>query len=147
MRVLPFDLKIMQSNFKEELEESTDLQLQFDKRKGLLPVVVQEYSSGQILMLGYANQEAFENTVNTNKATFWSTSRKKLWIKGEQSGNALIIKKILVDCDQDAIIYQVELMKDGVCHTFDQLGKHRKACFYRSYDSEENNLQFLKGMK
>lgn len=137
----------MEYNLKNELEESTDLQLQFDKREGLLPVIVQEYDSGQILMLGYANQEAFENTIKTNKATFWSTSRKELWVKGEQSGNSLIITQILVDCDQDAIVYQVELMGNGVCHTFDQLGKHRKACFYRAYDSEKNNLQFLKGMK
>lgn len=137
----------MQSNFTEELEESIDLQLQFDKRGGLLPVIVQEYDSGQILMLGYANDQAFENTIQTGKATFWSTSRKKLWIKGEQSGNTLVLKNILVDCDQDAIIYQVELMGDGVCHTTDQHGKHRKACFYRSYDSTQNKLQFLKGMK
>lgn len=137
----------MQNNFKEELEESIHVQLQFDKRGGLLPVIVQEYDSGQILMLGYANRQAFENTIETGKATFWSTSRNKLWIKGEQSGNALLLKKILVDCDQDAIIYQIELIGDGVCHTIDENGKHRKACFYRSYDSKQNKLQFLKGMK
>ncbi len=137
----------MQGNFKQELEENTNLQLQFDKRGGLLPVVVQEYSSGQILMLGSINEEAFNNTLKTGKASFWSTSRNKLWVKGEQSGNILVIKNILVDCDQDAVIYQVELVGDGVCHTFGQNGKHRKACFYRSYDSKQNKLQFLKGME
>lgn len=111
-----------------------------------MPVVVQEYASGQILMLGYANQQAFERTVHTSKATFWSTSRDELWTKGEQSGNVLIVKKILVDCDQDAIVYQVELMGDGVCHTINEEGKHRKACFYRSYEPELAKLEFLEGM-
>jgi len=127
----------MENSFKERLEEGKDLQLQFEKRGGLLPVAVQEYSTGQILMLGYANKEAFDKTIHSGKATFWSTSRTTLWTKGETSGNFLIMKNILIDCDQDAIIYQVELNGDGVCHTSGQNGEHRKACFYRSHNSEE----------
>ena len=129
------------------LEEGLDLTLQFEKRNGLLPVIVQEFNSGQILMLGYANQEAFDKTIATKKATFWSTSRKSLWTKGETSGNFLKIEKILVDCDQDAIVYQVKLVGGGVCHTFNQKGENRKACFYRSYEPESKELRFLEEME
>ncbi|WP_281615741.1 phosphoribosyl-AMP cyclohydrolase [Flammeovirga sp. SubArs3] len=137
----------MQDSSKIALEEQLIPQLQFEKRGGLLPVIVQEYDSGQILMLGYANEEAFNYTLKSKKATFWSTSRNKLWTKGETSGNYLQMKNIMMDCDQDAIIYQVELMGSGVCHTFDQQGENRKACFYRSYDIEEKKLKFIEGME
>ena len=126
-----------------EIEEGSKLQLQFKKRGGLLPVVVQEHESMQILMLGYVNEEAFEYTLKSGKATFWSTSRNKIWTKGETSGNTLMMKNILVDCDQDAIIYQVNLVGEGVCHTVNQEGKHRKACFYRNFDVNSNTLRFL----
>ncbi|AZQ63301.1 phosphoribosyl-AMP cyclohydrolase [Flammeovirga pectinis] len=138
---------MIQGSSKNELEEVLIPQLQFSKRGGLLPVIVQEFDSGQVLMLGYANEEAFQKTLKVRKATFWSTSRKKLWTKGETSGNYLLIKNIMVDCDQDAIIYQVELMGDGVCHTFNQKGKNRKACFYRNYTIEKNELEFIEGME
>ena len=127
----------------EQLERGIELQLQFDKRGGLLPVVVQEFVSGQILMLGYTNQEAFNQTVSTRQATFWSTSRNKLWTKGETSGDYLKIMDILIDCDQDAIVYQVKLAGDGACHTIGKNGRHRKTCFYRAYDSNKNALQPL----
>jgi phosphoribosyl-AMP cyclohydrolase len=130
-----------------ELEEGTKLDLQFKKRGGLLPVAVQELSTGQILMLASINKEAFEKTLKTNKATFWSTSRQELWTKGETSGNYLDMKRILIDCDQDAVIYQVELMGDGVCHTFSESGENRKACFYRELSEEKTELTFIKGMK
>ncbi len=129
------------------LEEGTGLKLQFEKRNGLLPVAVQEQSTGQILMLASINEEAFKLTISSGKATFWSTSRNALWTKGESSGDYLAIKKILVDCDQDAVIYQVELLGNGVCHTYDKVGKHRKACFYRSYAMETGELEFENGME
>lgn len=134
-------------DFINELEEGNQLQLQFEKRGGLLPVVVQELSTGQILMMASINLEAFNKTISTKKATFWSTSRNELWTKGESSGDYLGIKKILVDCDQDAVIYQVELLGDGVCHTYGKNTKHRKACFYRSYEPETQQLQFVNGME
>ena len=130
-----------------EIEEGLALDLQFEKRGGLLPVAVQEQSSGQVLMLASINKEAFELTLKTGKATFWSTSRNALWTKGETSGDYLEIKKILVDCDQDAVVYQVELVGNGVCHTFGTDGKHRKACFYRSVEEGTEQLQFEKGME
>ncbi|WP_109617167.1 phosphoribosyl-AMP cyclohydrolase [Sediminitomix flava] len=130
-----------------ELEEGLNCDLQFEKRNGLLPVAVQEYSTGQILMLASVNQEAFDITVKTGKATFWSTSRNSLWTKGETSGDFLKMEKILVDCDQDALIFQVTLQGSGSCHTYDQEGKHRKTCFYRELDLEEKKLAFIKELK
>ncbi|MFA9187435.1 phosphoribosyl-AMP cyclohydrolase [Flavobacterium magnesitis] len=125
------------------LEETEILNLQFDKRGGLLPVAVQETQTGQLLMLASVNQEAFEVTLKTKKATFWSTSKNEIWTKGLTSGNTLLIDEILVDCDQDAIVYKVTLEKGGVCHTYNTEGKNRKACFYRKLDLEKNQLYFL----
>lgn len=130
-----------------ELEEGLSLKPQFNKRNGLLPVAVQETASGQILMLGSVNEEALTKTLKTKLATFWSTSRNQLWTKGETSGDLLKIDKILIDCDQDALVYQVTLLGDGVCHTFDKKGNHRKACFYRELNIENKNLQFIDTMK
>ena len=130
-----------------ELEEGLELMPQFNKRDGLLPVAVQETATGQILMLASVNQEAFTKTLETKLATFWSTSRNELWTKGETSGDILRIDKILIDCDQDAIVYQVTLMGEGVCHTYDTNGIHRKACFYRELDIKRNKLTFIEGMK
>ena len=96
-----------------ELEEGSILSLQFDKRGGLLPVAVQETSTGQLLMLASVNKDALTKTLETKKATFWSTSRNKLWTKGETSGDFLRIDNILVDCDQDSLVYQVTLLGDG----------------------------------
>jgi len=129
----------------EELEESNQLHLQFAKRGGLLPVAVQETSTGQILMLASVNEAAFEHTLKSGRATFFSTSRQKLWTKGETSGDFLRIDEILVDCDQDAIVYRVTLEGQGVCHTFGPDGQHRKACFYRKVAGEQ--LAFLTGTK
>lgn len=137
----------MISELTIELEEGLKLNPQFEKRGGLLPVAVQETSTGQVLMLASVNKEALSKTLKTKMATFWSTSRNQLWTKGETSGDYLQIDKILIDCDQDALVYQVSLVGNGVCHTFDAEGKHRKACFYRELDLEENSLQFIKNMK
>lgn len=126
-----------------ELEETENLYLQFEKRGGLLPVAVQETQTGQLLMLASVNQQAFEITLKTKKATFWSTSKNKIWTKGLTSGNTLLIDEILVDCDQDALVYKVTLGKGGVCHTYNAQGKNRKACFYRKLDLENNQLFFL----
>lgn len=119
---------------KSELEESSELQLQFDKRGGLLPVVVQETKTGQILMIASVNREALNHSIKTREAAFWSTSRNELWIKGQTSGNCIKIDEILVDCDQDAIVYRVSLQAGGVCHTKENQNRYRKSCFYRKID-------------
>ena len=133
----------MKKRSNQNLEEGTELQLQFEKRGGLLPVVVQESSTGEILMIASVNGEALNYTIKNKKAAFWSTSRNKFWVKGETSGNSLLIDDILIDCDQDAIIYKVTLDGDGACHTTNKKGKHRKSCFYRKLDVNSLELEFL----
>jgi phosphoribosyl-AMP cyclohydrolase len=141
------DAEINKTRRKEmtalDLEESSQLNLQFEKRGGILPVVVQETSTGQILMVASVDAEAFEYSFQNKKAAFYSTSSKKLWVKGETSGNYLKIDDILIDCDQDAIVYKVALLKGGVCHTINQFGENRKACFYRSMNLESKKLEFI----
>lgn len=126
-----------------DIEEGKELRLQFEKRNGLLPVVVQESLSGDILMIASVNGEAINQTIKTGKATFWSTSRQKLWVKGETSGNTLLLDEILVDCDQDALIYKVTLDGDGACHTINKQGSPRKSCFYRKLNITSLELDFL----
>ena len=124
---------------KGEIEESFELNLQFDKN-GLLPAIVQEKKSGTILMMAYVNSEAIELSIKTGYATFWSRSRNSLWKKGETSGNMMNIIDILVDCDQDSIIYQVEKSSGGACHTHSKKGDYRESCFYRKINLPENSL-------
>lgn len=133
----------MDKELTQQIEEGNELRLQFEKRDGLLPVVVQESSSGDILMIASVNGEALNQTIKTGKATFWSTSRQKLWVKGETSGNALLLNEILVDCDQDALIYKVTLDGDGACHTKSEDGSPRKSCFYRKLNLNSLELSFL----
>lgn len=117
-----------------ELEEGNKFLPQFEKRGGLLPAVVQDAETREILMLGWVNKEALELSVKTRRASFFSTSRKQLWTKGESSGNYLEIQHILTDCDQDALVYLVRPSKGGACHTKGMDGLPRKSCFYRSLD-------------
>lgn len=127
---------------KTLIEEGIELNLQFEKRGGLLPVAVQESSTGEILMIASVNRAAFGHTMETGEAAFWSTSRNELWVKGRTSGNTLQLDSILVDCDQDALVYQVTLEGEGVCHTKNEEGIHRKTCFYRTANLESNQLEF-----
>lgn len=92
---------------------------------GLLPAIVQDHATKEVLMLAYINEEAWLKTLSTGKAHFWSRSRNSLWLKGETSGHVQIIKNILVDCDGDTVVYQVEQLGQAACHT-----GHR-SCFYR----------------
>lgn len=97
----------------------------FIKRGGLLPVVTQDIKNGEVLMLAYVNQEAYELTVNTGIATYYSTSRNEIWLKGKTSGDIQIVKEIFIDCDDDALLYRVIQKGKGACHT------GQKTCFYR----------------
>ena len=94
----------------------------------LLPAIVQDYKNGDVLMLAYINALAWEKTLETGKAHYWSRSRDTLWLKGETSGHIQIIHQILVDCDEDTVVYKVEQLGDAACHT-----GHR-TCFYRRVD-------------
>jgi phosphoribosyl-AMP cyclohydrolase len=101
--------------------------LDFKKCNGLIPVVVQDAESKELLMLAYANEEALEKTLSTGYAYYWSRSRNKLWLKGETSGHTQKIKTILVDCDYDTLLFVVK-QKGNVCHT----GK--ETCFHNNLD-------------
>lgn len=102
------------------------IELAFAKdTNGLLPAVVQDYKTGEVLMLAYVNQLAWEKTLETGKAHYWSRSRNSLWLKGETSGHVQLIKEILVDCDLDTVVYKVEQLGGAACHT------GYRSCFYR----------------
>ena len=116
-------------------EEEDMLALQFDKGGGLLPAIVQDHETKEVLMLAYINDLAWRKTLETGKAHYWSRSRKKLWLKGETSGHVQLIKKILVDCDEDTIVYQVEQLGGAACHT-----GHR-SCFFRKVS--ENKFETI----
>jgi len=133
------------------LEESDRFLPQLTKRGGLVPVVVQDVRTNEVLMVGYANAEALRHTCRTGKATFYSTSRKALWTKGETSGNRLELVEMRVDCDQDSVLYRVALHGTGVCHTTNLSGNPRYSCFYRKVihrdDSDRSVLKTLDGMQ
>lgn len=127
---------------KKALEEGRELHIDFEKRGGLVPTVVQDVKDGRILMLAYVNDLALKTTIAKGMATFWSTSRNELWTKGETSGDYLKIIEILTDCDQDALVYKVEPQGGGACHTQDpDTGKTRETCFYRQLDLVHGELR------
>lgn len=92
------------------------MNLDFNKTNGLVPVIIQDYRTFQVLMLGYMNEEAFLKTQQENKVTFFSRSKNRLWTKGESSGNFLMVKDIQIDCDNDTILIKAE-PKGPTCHT------------------------------
>ncbi|HEB70670.1 MAG TPA: phosphoribosyl-AMP cyclohydrolase [Desulfobulbus sp.] len=108
------------------------IELDFSKDpQGLLPAIVQDYATGDILMLAYINLQSWQQTLETGKAHYWSRSRNKLWLKGESSGHVQVIKEIFVDCDQDTVVFKVEQIGGAACHK----GYH--SCFYRRVDGDE----------
>lgn len=101
------------------------ISLNFEKLDGLVPAVVQDAETGEVLMVGFMNSEAWEATLSTGLATFYSRTRKTLWTKGKTSGNLQRVKEIRVDCDEDTVLLQVEQVGGAACHT-----GHR-SCFFR----------------
>jgi phosphoribosyl-AMP cyclohydrolase len=97
--------------------------IDFEKSGGLIPVIVQDYNSKEVLTLAYSNPESLRLTKETGNSWFWSRSRSKLWMKGEESGNTQKVKEILVDCDFDAVIYLVE-PSGPACHTGERVCFH-----------------------
>jgi phosphoribosyl-AMP cyclohydrolase len=100
--------------------------------QGLIPAVAQHHRTGEILMLAYMNRESLEETIRTGYATYWSRSRKKLWKKGETSGNVQNVKQILLDCDADALVLLID-QKGPACHTGEE------SCFYRVLAGNPDN--------
>ena len=105
------------------------MELDFDKEGGLIPAIVQDDKSGEILMLGFMNREAYDLTRTTGFVTFFSRSRKKLWTKGETSGQKLILRELRTDCDVDALLVRVQLDGGAVCH------EGYRSCFFRRLDA------------
>jgi phosphoribosyl-AMP cyclohydrolase len=103
----------------------------FAKGDGLVPVIAQDAETKEVLMMAYMNRESWEATLKTGKATYWSRSRQKLWLKGETSGNVQLIKAIFIDCDDDTILLQVKQLGDAACHT------GYRSCFYRKLSGED----------
>jgi phosphoribosyl-AMP cyclohydrolase len=101
------------------------MDLDFSKLGGLITAVIQDHVTGRVLMVGFMNEEAFQMTVETGYATFYSRSRNKLWLKGETSGHRLVVKEISTDCDRDALLIRVEALGPGVCH------EGYESCFFR----------------
>lgn len=104
------------------------MELKYDN--GLIPAIVQDPRSGKVLMLGFMNDEAVRKTLETGYVTFYSRSRKKLWVKGEQSGHRLQVREVRVDCDQDALLVEAELAGPGCCH------EGYETCFFRKVTPE-----------
>ncbi len=113
-------------------------QVKFDSA-GLVPAIIQEAKTGEILMVAYMNKESLEKTIENGRTCFWSRSRKRFWIKGESSGNIQKVKKIAIDCDGDALLIQVEQKGGAACHT------GYKSCFYRRLN--KNNEWQVQGKK
>jgi phosphoribosyl-AMP cyclohydrolase len=107
------------------------MDLDFTKLDGLVAAVIQDASSGRVLMVGFMNEEAFRKTVETGYATFYSRSRNKLWLKGESSGHRLVVKEISTDCDRDAVLLKVDAQGPGVCH------EGYQSCFFRQLENKE----------
>lgn len=101
----------------------------FEKRGGVVTVVTQDADSGEILMVAYMDRQAWEKTLSTGKAHYYSTSRKKLWLKGETSGNVQDVKEIRVDCDEDAVLLKVHQHGGAACH------EGYRSCFFRTADN------------
>ena len=106
------------------------MEIDFGKMEGLVPAVVQEWTTGEVLMLGYMNREALEETLRSSDVTFYSRSRQKLWKKGETSGHSLRVVELRIDCDADTVLARVEMRGPGACH------EGFRSCFFRRLESD-----------
>jgi phosphoribosyl-AMP cyclohydrolase len=108
------------------------VEIDFDKGGGLLPAIIQDARTRQVLMLGFMNPEAFEQTRHSGEVVFFSRTRNRLWKKGEQSGHTLKVREMRIDCDADALLVSVEAIGPGVCH------QGYQSCFFRQLDQDGN---------
>ena len=118
-------------NYKEG---GTTLKPDFAKGNGLIPAIAQEAGTGEVLMLAYINEEAWNKTLETGEAHYYSRSRKTLWHKGGTSGHVQKIKEIRLDCDQDTVLFIVEQVGGAACH------KGYKSCFFRKLENGEEKI-------
>jgi len=141
--------RLSREDIMNVLEEGTELALEFDKLRKIaerdahvVPVVLQNAETGEVLYLAYANREALRETLATRQAVLWSTSRNELWHKGATSGDVLDLVDVWVNCEQNSLLYRVVPRTGGVCHTRDADGNARPTCYYRRVLSE-SEAEFL----
>jgi len=116
--------------FQASIQEEPDVDIAFEKGGGLVPAVVQDDRTGDVLMLGFMNEEALVETRRTGELVFFSRSRDRLWKKGESSGHVLKVRDVRVDCDADALLVRVEPAGPGVCH------EGYRSCFFRRIEQD-----------
>ena len=109
------------------------IELDFSKGNGLIPVIAQDLETGEVLMLAYMNEEAWKKTLETKKAHYFSRSRNKQWMKGEESGNVQEVKEIYIDCDADAVLLKIKQIGGAACH------EGYKSCFFRDVNAKINS--------
>jgi len=133
----------------KELEEGTELKLDYQKLRKIasgdadvIPAVAQDADTGEVLIIGYVNELALKTAQQEKMATFWSTSRNELWIKGKTSGDFLELLETRVNCEQNSIVYRVRLKGKGSCHTKDANGIARHGCYYRRL-TDNMKLEFI----
>ena len=130
------------------LEEGLTLTLDFDKltkaaeTPGILPCAVQNVDTGEVILIAYVNELALKTAIARRLAVFWSTSRRELWIKGDTSGETFALLEVLVNCEQNSLVYKVRPNRGGICHTHNQHGDARD-CYYRALDFETMELRNL----
>jgi len=128
----------------QSVEGTTQFRPDFNKllanNQNVIPVAVQHADTHEVILIAYTNQQAFDETIKTGKAIFWSTSRGKLWFKGEESGNTFSLKSIYVNCEQNSLVYKVVPDKGNICHV--TAAGVAKNCFYREFDRERKKLVF-----
>jgi phosphoribosyl-AMP cyclohydrolase len=105
--------------------------IDFEKSGGLIPAIAQDAATGQVLMLAWMNREAFDETLRTGRACYFSRSRNRLWRKGEESGNVQEVQEVFIDCDADTILLKVRQIGDAACH------EGYKSCFFRRIDKDK----------
>ena len=132
-----------------DVEESEQLALDFAKiskiaaaDEAVLPVVLQDVDSGDVLFVGYVNEAALAATLDESIAVLWSTSRQELWRKGATSGNVLQLVDVRVNCEQNSLLYLVRRLAGGACHTLGADGRARPSCYYRSI-TQQGSLRFV----
>ncbi len=132
-----------------ELEEGPDLRVDWSKLRvlgerdlGVVPVVLQNADTGEVLYVAYANEQALRATLESRTAVLWSTSRDEIWYKGASSGDVLDLVAVCVNCEQNSLLYRVR-PRAGVCHTRGPDGRTRRRCFYRRLDDDGTALEHV----
>jgi phosphoribosyl-AMP cyclohydrolase len=128
-----------------DLEDGSAVRLDFHKLDtvvGVVPCAVQDVETGEVILVAYVNEEALRHTAAVGVATFWSTSRGELWEKGATSGEAFVVMDVLVNCEQNSLVYKVKPRRGGICHTKNGRGEPRN-CFYRKLDLGTMRLEHL----